>query len=84
MTPAIDKSDTIEAMIRQLGEVFNDLRADPSSIKTASAAANVASKRIAGVKIMLTYHQMRGEEPNIAFMRPESPVKKIAAKKARQ
>ena len=52
----------------QLLDMMDAVKADPRRANQAKEFFNGAGKVLASIKLELENHQMKGEEPNIAFL----------------
>ena len=65
---------TITDIRNDLIAVFNGLRDGSMEAKDAVEINNTAGKIISSAKVQLAYAALRGEQPDIPFLRSEAPA----------
>lgn len=63
------KMDNVRKLRDELAKVFTGLRDGNVDYKAAKEMNNAAGKMISTVKIQLEYSHLRGEKPQIGFMK---------------
>lgn len=66
----------MEALITEMAQVYEDLKAGKITQKQATCNANIAGKIISANRAQVIYYAVRGERPKLPFLDANNGIEK--------